>query len=82
MEEWRDIKGYEGYYQVSNYGNARSLDRVIELKTRWGGTIKRLHKGKILKKHAYPNGYEFFLLIKNNIFEKLSVLSTLSIVFI
>ena len=24
-EEWRDIKGYEGLYQVSNLGNVRSL---------------------------------------------------------
>lgn len=29
MEEWRDIAGYEGYYQVSSYGNVRSLDRNI-----------------------------------------------------
>lgn len=26
MEEWRDIKGYEGLYQVSNYGRVKSLD--------------------------------------------------------
>lgn len=25
MEVWRDIKGFEGMYQVSNYGNVRSL---------------------------------------------------------
>ncbi|ABF57478.1 putative endodeoxyribonuclease [Corynebacterium phage P1201] len=29
MEEWKDINGYEGYYQVSNYGRVRSLDRVV-----------------------------------------------------
>jgi len=28
-EIWKDIKGYEGYYQVSNMGNVRSLDRTI-----------------------------------------------------
>jgi hypothetical protein len=28
-EEWKDIKGYEGLYQVSNYGRIRSLDRYI-----------------------------------------------------
>lgn len=29
IEEWRDIPGYEGFYQVSNLGNVRSLDRVV-----------------------------------------------------
>jgi hypothetical protein len=28
MEAWRDVKGYEGLYQVSDAGNVRSLDRV------------------------------------------------------
>ena len=28
-EEWRDIEGYEETYQVSNYGNVRSLDRLV-----------------------------------------------------
>lgn len=28
MEEWRDIKGYEGLYQVSNEGRVKSLPRT------------------------------------------------------
>lgn len=28
-EEWRDIEGYEGLYQVSNLGRVRSLDRIV-----------------------------------------------------
>ena len=27
-EIWKDIQGYEGYYQVSNLGEVRSLDRL------------------------------------------------------
>ena len=27
MEEWKDVCGYEGLYQVSNLGRVRSLDR-------------------------------------------------------
>ena len=27
-EVWKDIKGYEGLYQVSNVGRVKSLDRI------------------------------------------------------
>ena len=30
MEIWKDVKDYEGIYQVSNTGKVRSLDRDIE----------------------------------------------------
>ena len=33
MEEiWKDIEGYEGIYQVSNFGRVKSLGRVIDTK--------------------------------------------------
>ena len=28
IEEWKDIVGYEGLYQVSNLGNVKSIDRI------------------------------------------------------
>ena len=30
MEIWKDVKGYEGYYQVSNEGRVKSLERIVE----------------------------------------------------
>ncbi|MGL5156924.1 MAG: NUMOD4 domain-containing protein [Aeromonas veronii] len=29
MEHWREIKGYEGLYEVSSYGNVRALERTV-----------------------------------------------------
>lgn len=45
MEEWRDVVGYEGLYQVSNLGNVRSLDRIITYATS-GQT--RQYRGQLL----------------------------------
>ena len=28
-EEWKSVVGYEGYFEVSNYGKVRSLPRDI-----------------------------------------------------
>ena len=28
-EIWKDIPNYEGYYQVSNFGRVRSMDRLV-----------------------------------------------------
>lgn len=67
MEIWRDIEGYEGMYQVSNYGNGRTLDRYVTMKHRGGGYFTRLFKGKEMVKSMYPNGYLFFSVRKNNI---------------
>lgn len=30
MEAWKDIPGYEGLYQVSNYGRVKGLERSVE----------------------------------------------------
>lgn len=37
-EVWKDIKGYEGFYQISNLGNVKSLKRKVysgRKRTRW-----------------------------------------------
>jgi len=61
-EIWKDIEGYEGYYQVSNLGRVRSLDRTYPRKGRWsssqgGKTWNFTYKGRILKpvNTAYGN---------------------------
>jgi hypothetical protein len=42
-EIWKDICGYEGYYQVSDFGNLKSVDRII-----------KHHHGKLLQKKGRP----------------------------
>lgn len=55
MEEWRDIEGYEGIYQVSNEGRVKSLERYV------GGNGRnqclKLIKEKILNGILNAYGY-------------------------
>lgn len=68
-EVWKDIKGYEGIYQVSNLGRVRSLDREI---TYPNGKIG-LYKGKIIKLKMSKYGYIVFHFSVDNKKKALSV---------
>lgn len=56
-EIWKDIKNYEGYYQVSNYGNVRSITRKREQRHYSGGTSHYVFNGKMLTIQKQRNGY-------------------------
>lgn len=68
MEEeiWKDIPGYEGYYQVSNMGRVKSLDRTMIIEHPIGGQRTVLRKGKILKNKVNNHGKNMVSLSKNN----------------
>jgi hypothetical protein len=69
MEEiWKEIPGYEGYYEVSNHGQVRSLDRMI--KNKKGFYLK---KGQIIKPHIWGHGYNRISLHKNRKYTRHSV---------
>lgn len=50
---WKDIRGYEGLYQISPFGVVRSLPRKV--KTRWDNYYTRPRKilGRIIDKHGF-----------------------------
>ena len=57
QEEWKDIVGYEGLYQISSYGNVRSIKR--------DGT-----SGGVLHPFTTKEGYKRVCLSKNNVVRK------------
>lgn len=65
-EEWRDIKGYEGYYQVSNMGRVRSVDRDIRNTGNIGETKISHYKGRVLIQGRRNKGYLGVILTKNS----------------
>ena len=52
-ETWKDIKGYEGLYQVSNMGRVKSLERTVTSKN----GSKQYRKERILKPRPNGKGY-------------------------
>ena len=60
IECWAPIKGYEGWYEVSNAGNVRSVERVVTYKD----GRKRTYPSVILKTRLH-NGYKMVNLNKN-----------------
>lgn len=57
-EIWKDIEGYEGYYQVSNFGRVRSVERLIYLHDK-NGRVKQSYTvhGKMLTISIQRDGY-------------------------
>jgi hypothetical protein len=54
IEIWKDIENYEGYYQISNFGKVRSLDRHVNNKIKNKFSFL---KGIILKTTLDKDGY-------------------------
>lgn len=57
IEEWKDIQGYEGYYQVSNLGRVKSVSR-----TRLGNKKSVISVPEKILKGGITRGYRTVIL--------------------
>lgn len=64
IEEWRPVVGYEGLYEVSDWGNVRSTEKMVvvygKLSNTFPGTVvdSKTIEPKIKSKHHDKDGYE------------------------
>ena len=78
-EEWKDIKGFEGIYMISNLGRVKSLSR----KKRKNKNSKYfLTKEKILKPRPTRLGYQNIVLFKNSVRTSFAIHRLVAIEFI
>ena len=56
-EEWKPVPGYEDRYEVSNFGNVRSKERIIRQKDSHGGYMFKVYHGKPVVQTDNGNGY-------------------------
>lgn len=54
QEEWKDIVGFEGIYQISNFGRVKSLPKLVE-RGKWGSFTlpERLLHPNVNKSRGY-----------------------------
>lgn len=73
QEIWKDIKGYEGLYKISNFGRVKSLERYSS--KYFNNLTKRINakkiKGKILT--SKKGKYLFVMLSKNGKYKTKSI---------
>ena len=66
-EIWKPIEGYEGLYEISNFGNVKSLARSWNFRDYGNGKVQVVKsKEKILKNTISKCGYMQARLSKNN----------------
>jgi predicted P-loop ATPase len=76
-EIWKAIPTYEGFYEVSNIGNVRSLDRIV-----YPNGIGRLEKGICIKQRLDEKGYPKVYLSKNGVSKKIRVHQLVAMAFL
>ena len=59
-EIWKDIKDYEGLYQISNFGRVKALEKTV-----WNGKAYLYFSEKIRKLNVDKDSYLNITLNKN-----------------
>lgn len=65
-EIWKPVVGWEGLYEVSNFGNVKSLDRFVHV-----NKYLKFCKGQLLKIYNHKTGYAMVTL-RNSGIQKIS----------
>lgn len=80
-EMWKDIKGFEGIYQISNYGRVKSFMKTKKI-GRWKEKSTFNIPERLMKEHRYNDGYMYYSLYKNGITKKIKTHRLVAIHFI
>ena len=56
-ECWRTVEEFDGQYEVSDWGNVRSVDKTLEMCGNHNVKYNRFFPGKLLSLISHPTGY-------------------------
>lgn len=66
MEVWKDVVGFEGFYEVSNLGNVRGKARVVEYCLPSGVLVRRTIPSMV-KRQRVQRGYCYVMMSKDGV---------------
>ncbi|AOE44967.1 HNH endonuclease [Gordonia phage Twister6] len=58
-EEWRPVVGWEGFYEVSDHGQVRSIDRTVVVRCTDKADHTRTYRGQVLVGGRLPSGHRY-----------------------
>lgn len=79
LEQWKEISGYSGIYEISDQGNVRSMDRMT-----WNGKAYHKTKGKPVRQFLSCERvkYYYVALCKDSKYKQISVHRLVALNFI
>ena len=80
IEVWKDVLGFEGLYQISNFGNVKSLERYVFIPA-YGGQFRHLDE-IILSKMVGSMGYYKVVLCNGSKSKQVNIHRLIAIAFI
>lgn len=80
MEQWKPVVGYEGFYEVSDLGRIRRVERLVRTGIRH--SEYRNKRSGVLKQHIKRNGYLSVDLSKENVVKTIAVHKIVATAFI
>jgi hypothetical protein len=79
-EIWKDIEGYEGLYQVSNFGRVRSLGFLIS--SRLNHVERVFRKGRVLTGPLNTYGYPMVILAREGLYKTIAIHRLVAMAFL
>ena len=76
-ETWATVPGFDGYYEASDKGRIRSIDRFVN---RNGHKMHRI--GQIMTPRTMPNGYQTVMLRKDGVAKRSYVHRVIAMTFL
>ena len=83
MEIWKDVPGYEGYYQASDKGRIKSVARIVTVpRNKWGQQGQRKVNEAVMALQTDLRKRVFVALRRNGVAKRFTVASLVAATFI